>query len=132
MILEEEGTKFVLTKSWRWMPGMLTLAGDRVRHISDDGRVILDRGYVSLNDANNWCVVYPPIDPCDIPDLRDAATIGACVEVLHRVSGDVVSLFFTNGLWQVDFINPHSNIVTMVTGASKSDALLASFEFLDR
>ena len=66
-MLSEIGRKLVLTKSWRWFPGMLTLGGDRVKRVTDDGRVFLDRGFVTLDAANNWSVEYPALDWGDFP-----------------------------------------------------------------
>ena len=103
-MLSEIGRKLVLTKSWRWFPGMLTLGGDRVKSVTDDGKVFLDRGFVTLDSANNWSVAYPPLDLGDFPNANDPATRGAMLEVLYRATGLVPSFFFRSGdeMWTIE------------------------------
>lgn len=94
LMLIEIGRRLMITKTWRWLPGMLTLGGDRVKHVTDDGRIFLDRGYVTLNDSNDWSVDYALIDNTDLPDASDASTQGSMLEVIHRATGCNPSLYF--------------------------------------
>lgn len=125
----EESNKFVNSRSWRWLPGMKTMGGDRVKSVDEDGRCLLDRGYVSLDLANNWCVVYPPMCAGDTPDMEDSATIGAALEILHRATGMFVALFLESDVWQVKF--SCGDLSKSVYAASRIDALLAAFEAVD-
>ena len=130
-MLSEIGRKLVMTKSWRWMPGMLTLGGDRVRKVGDNGNVFLDRGYVSLDDSGNWIVVYPPLDESDLPDAHDPATIGAMMEVLERSSGLIQSLVYIpqDNLWSLCTYGENS--FQSFVRCTREEALLGAFESLD-
>ena len=131
-MLSEIGRKLVMTKSWRWMPGMLTLGGDRVKSVTDDGRVFLDRGFVTLDAANNWCVAYPTLDWSDFPNAQDPATRGAMLEVLRRATGMVSFLSYQvhSGCW---FLELYEKDVGFVSWDSQlpEEALLSAFEALD-
>lgn len=129
LMLTEDANKIVNFRSWRWMPGMSTLAGDRIKSSDDDGNHLLDRGYVSLDSANNWCVVYPPLAVEDRPNLEDSATVGCILEVLHRVSGMSISLGVESDVWYVSFSGDlfHKSVYA----ASRNDVLLTAFEAVD-
>ena len=131
-MLSEIGRKLVLTKSWRWFPGMLTLGGDRVKRVTDDGRVFLDRGFVTLDAANNWSVEYPALDWGDFPNAGDPATRGAMLEVLHRASGLVPSLIFrTNDeLWTIE-LNGKGKDAFAWDNQTIEEVFLAAFEGLE-
>jgi len=60
----------VATESWRWMPGMLTLGGLRVVRVEPDGYVTA----YSTVMGHTW-----DIKKDELPDLRDAATLGCLV-----------------------------------------------------
>jgi hypothetical protein len=105
---------------------MLTLNGDRVRHIDEQGDAHLDRAYVTIDHAGTWSVLYAPLDPDDLPDLRDAATIGAINEVLHRITGKTFVYCLDADLgdfcikWIDDPEHVHTNNI--------EDALINAFE----
>ena len=131
-MLSEIGRKLVLTKSWRWFPGMLTLDGDRVKRVTDDGKVFLDRGFVTLDAANNWSIAYPPLDLGDFPNANDPATRGAMMEVLHRASGLVPSLFFraSDEMWAIELCGKGRESLTW-NNQSLEEVFLAAFEGLE-
>lgn len=131
-MLSEIGRKLVLTKSWRWFPGMLTLGGDRVKSVTDDGRVFLNRGFVTLDAANNWSVAYPALDLSDVPNASDPATRGAMLEVLHRASGLVPSLIFrTNDeLWTLE-LNGKGKDTFAWDNQTIEEVFLSAFEGLE-
>jgi hypothetical protein len=112
---------------------MLTLAGDRIKTVSEDGSVTLDRGYVSLDLSNSWCVMYPRLDMGDKPDPRDPATIGCMIEVLQRATGCVVSLLFNAAAqtWLLRFFSQQDVNQREVEGPTVGDVFLAAFESLE-
>jgi hypothetical protein len=128
-MFHEESSKFVNARSWRWLPGMKTMDGDRVKSVEKDGKCLLDRGYVSLDANNNWCVVYPPLLHSDMPDVEDAATVGGMLEVLHRATGMMVSFGIESNVWHVKF--SLEDFDKNVYAASRADVLLAAFEAVD-
>ena len=131
-MLSEVGRKLTLTKSWRWMPGMLTLGGDRVKSVSDDGRVLLDRGFVTLDAASNWSVAYPTLDWSDFPNAQDPATRGAMLEVLGRATGMISSLSYQahSGCWFVELYEKDIGFTSWESQLPE-EAFLLAFEALD-
>lgn len=84
---------------WRWMPGMLTRNGDRIKVAAqyDDGRWRLDTSNsesiysTGLGDAwkCNWYDINTGYDrgmaaDAPLPDFTDAATGGCMLEMLGR------------------------------------------------
>lgn len=128
----EESLRFLNLRSWRWLPGMLTTNGDRVKMINPStGDVFLDRGFVTLDEIGNFAIGYPRIDPMDLPNPQDPATIGAMLEVIEMASGLHSSLCYSreSDSWMVEMWNDVGHFV--INGSSKEDALLAVFEYLD-
>lgn len=131
-MLNELSRRFANLKSWRWLPGMLTVAGDRVKKVDPvTGDVFLDRGFITLDENNNFAVGYPRIDSGDFPDPRDFATIGAMLEILERATGLNSTLGYSNetGDWYIVMSSDTRNFT--INGASKIDALLEAFEYLE-
>jgi hypothetical protein len=126
-MLEETGRRFLDTQSWRWMPGMLTLSGDRVKSVTDNGIVYLDRAFVTLNDIGDFSVGHAVLTEEDVPNAADAGTVGIMVDVLRMATGCVAVLTPNN---EVRFYD-ESGEVAVVTGASRVDALLLAFEAAD-
>lgn len=131
-MLSEIGRKLVLTKSWRWFPGMLTLGGARVKSVTDDGKAFLDRGFVTLDAANNWSVAYPTLDWDDFPNAGDPATRGAMMEVLHRASGLTPALFFrpASESWVLE-LHEKSGKSLVWEGQALEEVFLSAFEGLE-
>jgi hypothetical protein len=126
-MLEELGRRFLDTQSWRWMPGMLTLGGDRVKSVTDDGDVYLDRAFVTLSDLGDFSVGHAALSEDDVPNVEDAGTVGIMVDVLRMATGYVAVLMPSN---EVRFYDENGEIA-VITGASRTDALLLSFEAAD-
>ena len=127
-MLAEIGLKLINTKSWRWMPGMLTLRGDRVRSVTANGVVYLDRGYVSRNDNRDWIVAYALLECDDTPNTTDPATRGAAIEVLQLASGMMASLLWDaqNYTWSIRLERLDSDTFEW-QGATIEEALLSAF-----
>jgi hypothetical protein len=131
-VILELSKRFSNLKSWRWRPGMLTMNGDRVKFIDAmTGIAYLDRGFVTLDNNNYFAVAYPPLDKDDSPNPYDFATFGSMIEVIEMASG--LCTFFTvskeTGLCQIEMWNETRNF--SLSGASKEEAILAVFEFLE-
>jgi len=133
-MLEEIGRRLTATKAWRWLPGMLTLGGDRVKSVTSDGEVFLDRGFVTLNVANNWTVAYPPLDRGDFPNVSDPATQGAMLEALYRSTGFIPQLLFSPAYksWVLSFDDfTGENLPPVWLGESREDLFLEVFEGIE-
>ena len=72
------GRRLARCKAWRWRPGMLTLSGLRVTSaFGRDASGVLDPAYHEVSVA-----------PSDAPDLRDAATRGAVLDLARAIWRD--------------------------------------------
>lgn len=136
-MLRDLARKFIGTKAWRWLPGMLTLGGNRIKHVADNGDVYLDRGYVNWDASGNWIVDYPMLDKDDLPNVQDHATMGAMMEVLRCATGCNVSLFFksSGGRWVLEINSPGDDVSLKHTNSwgamTAEEAFLMAFESLD-
>jgi hypothetical protein len=112
------------------MPGMLLLSGSRIKTVNQD-QIILDRGYVTLDESNNWKVQYSTLDKSDLPDITDYATTGCMIEVLYRATGLIQSLVYIpqDKIWSLCMYGEDS--CKSFIGCSQETALLAAFESLD-
>ena len=78
--LEALARRAVACPRWRWLPGMLTLAGSRVTVVEDEGAYI-------LGVPNGWGQQILPDDP-GLPDLTDPATLGCLLALVREAWGD--------------------------------------------
>jgi hypothetical protein len=78
--LMELGRRAVACKGWRWMPGMLTMHGERLVSVQEDA------GWLQLavcaDEPNRGRLVFNRCETC-VPDLSDAATVGCLLRLVR-------------------------------------------------
>jgi len=94
----EEGRDVMRAPHWQWVPGMLTCGGLRIVSIHGDQWFVTDD---DETDPGRW----EDVDPDAVPDLEDAATVGAVLTLVWNAMpyGSTFSLDRTPGalrLWR--------------------------------
>lgn len=79
------GRRAVACKAWRWMPGMVTMHGERVVAVQEDAgwlqlAVCREPPHPARVMLNSW-------ETC-LPDLSDAATLGCLLALVREACGD--------------------------------------------
>lgn len=78
----ELGKRAVACKSWRWLPGMLTIDSERVLGVTLDGALHLCDPNYDTGENTSPRVFHDTSHSC-LPDFEDHATLG-CLLMLVR------------------------------------------------
>lgn len=110
---------------WSWMPGALTMNGDRV--IDEQGTAFRDDDYEETIREDS-------VQPFDIPDFRDAATRGCLLEQVRAKLEDPYAFVGRDlsGDWAVfahlEGVDEGYTSPTLWCGECEVDAMLAVLE----
>ena len=122
--LEALARRAVACRGWRWMPGMLTLSGERML---DDGWPeydVLEYGSSGVAECVKWNL--KPKKGA-LPDLTDAATLGCLLALVREAWGDPLAYTMAYyGRWTL--CSDRYEEIDPGDGATEAEALIAALE----
>ncbi len=123
----------VACKRWRWMPGMLTIDGDRIlatTNASPDA-IILDATVCCMSDRDIDVDVRIGLYDGALPDLDDPATLGCLLALVREAWGRHVSSIRTDAGWTMRRMGASGWVVGLPVSdakATEDESLVAALE----